>query len=289
MSKNLIIPKSFSELTKLIDIVDGFIIGIKDLSVNLPTFFSINEVEKIVNLCNDKKREIFISINKNMHNSDIDLLKNTLINLSKLNIGGIMFYDISVLNINKELNLNLNLIWNQEHLVTNYNTINFYRLLGVDGAYLSSELSLEEIKKIRNNTNCSLFINVFGYIPMFTSKRPLVNNYLKTFDLKDISKINYLQKENNLYPIVSEGTTTIYSSKICSYILEMPYFKDNFEYLIFNSFNIKDSDFEKVIEIYNNLKNNCKENFNKLNLLLNYNCDTGFLYKETVYKVKKNG
>lgn len=288
MSKKIVILNSIKDITKCEKLCDGFILGIKNLSVNLPNYFSLEEVKENIKLLKNDNKDLFISLNKNMHNCDLDNLNYTLKELSTLNIDGIIFYDIAIINVCKKLNLNFNLIWNQEHLVTNYNTINYWQEKGVEFSYLSSELTLDEILEIRKNTTSKLMINVFGYIPMFTSKRPLVNNYLEKFDLKDESKINYLEKENNVYPIISKDLTTVYSSKILNLVREYPIFVDNnIEYLVFNSFNIEEDTFIDVLKLFNEEDN--FKNFDKVNMLLDYKIDTGFLYKDTVYKVKKNG
>ena len=288
MSKKIVILKTIDKLEIYNDLCDGFIIGMKNFSVNLPNYFSLDEIKNVIEICNKNNKEIFISLYKNMHNCDLDLLKKILIEFSKLQISGIIFYDIAIVNYNKDLALNLNLIWNQEHLVTNYNTINYWHENGINTSYLSSELTLEEILEIKNNTKCKLMLNVFGFIPMFTSKRPLVNNYLERFDLKDNSNINYLEKEGNIYPIVSKELTTVYSSKILNLCNEYSVFCDNdIDYLVFNTFNIDENLFLEIVNLFN--EKNSKINFDKVNMLLNYNVDTGFLYKDTVYKVKKNG
>ena len=125
---------------------------------------------------------------------------------------------------------------------------------------------------------------------MFTSKRPLVKNYLESFKLEDDSKINYLEKENNIYPITYTDVTTVYSSKILNLVREYPLFiEKKIDYLVLNSFNIDNEKFKKILILFNKTnENNSKENFDKINMLLDYKIDTGFLYKETVYKVKKN-
>lgn len=61
---------------------------------------------------------------------------------------------------------------------------------------LSSEITIDEVKEIRENTKIVLFLNIFGYLPMFTSIRPVINNYLKTFDIKGNSKIHYMEMDN---------------------------------------------------------------------------------------------
>ena len=58
---------------------------------------------------------------------------------------------------------------------------------------------------------------------------------------------------------------------------------------VLNSFLINDNDFEEIVRWFNSVNEDNKEELsNKINNLLDNKWDKGFLYKETVYKVKKN-
>ena len=158
----------------------------------------------------------------------------------------------------KELSLKTELVWHQEHLTTNYGAVNFWFNNGVRYSYLSSELTKREVDEIRSNTDALIFVNAFGYIPMFTSKRHLVDNYLDSFNIKD--KGNRIYKEGKFYNIIDgENGTVVYSD----YVLNADVSAD---YLVYNS-NFID-DFKRVFE--------CND-FKK---------ESGFLFKETIYKVK---
>ena len=74
MSKKIIIAKSTRQINNLLNICDGFIIGIKDLSVNLPCYFTMEEAKKIITLCLENEKEIFVSLNRNMHNDQLSEL-----------------------------------------------------------------------------------------------------------------------------------------------------------------------------------------------------------------------
>ena len=143
MSKIIVIPSNKEQILKLKDYVDGFIIGLKDMSVNMPTYFNLFEIEEISNILKDK--ELFISLNKNMHNSDLEYLKEVLIKKKKYNIKGILYYDISLVNLKQELNLNIDLVFSQEHSTTNYLTINYWYEQGSKYTYLSNEITKREI------------------------------------------------------------------------------------------------------------------------------------------------
>ena len=123
--KILSLPSSIDEINKTKNLVNGFIIGIKDMCVN--TNFCVEDLS-ILNDLSDK--DIFISLNKNMHNSDLNHVESILLELNNYSIKGVLFYDIGVLNIYNRLNLNYDLVWAQEHLTTNFNTINYWNSKG---------------------------------------------------------------------------------------------------------------------------------------------------------------
>lgn len=283
MPKKLVIPNTKEMIYNLQDKVDGYILGLKDLSVNLPCYFKLDELFELINNLNNK--EIFVNINKNMHNNDLEYLKEILIKLDKTNIKGVIYYDISIVNLKKELNLSLDLVWGQEHMTTNYLTMNYWHDFGAKYIYVSSDITLEEIKQISNLAKSKLMVQIFGYQPMFTSYRHLVKNYLKTFDIKDNSKEYIIEKEGNSYSIVDDELgTTVYSRNILNGIEE--YLELDVEYVILNSYNI--DKFEEVIDLFNNVnESNKSEHYNKIKDMYG-NVDKGFLYKETVYRVKKN-
>ena len=168
-------------------------------------------------------------------------------------------------------------------MVTNYDTINFWNEYGAKYAYISNDITLREINEIINNTKSKLMFNVFGYIPIFNSKRNLITNYLKTFDLKNKGN-NYIEKEGHSYPIVEDNGTTVYTDFILNGLEES--LNLNVEYIVLNSFRIEDKKFKKVLEIFKSTNiNNLKENNEELNKLFD-NLGKGFFYKDVVYKIK---
>ena len=279
--KILTYPKNIEEIEKTKHLVDGFIIGIKEMSVNANMY--IDDLSILNSIDND----IFISLNKNMHNCDLEKLREILIELNNYNIKGVLYYDISILNIYKSLNLNYDLVWSQEHLTTNYNTINFYNNFGVKYTYLSSDITEEEIIEISKNTKSKLMVNLFGYLPMFVSKRHIVKNYLEYFKLDDNSGVNYMTKEGKVYPIIDNDIcTSVYSSNILNGLKTS--LNINVDYIVLNSFNI---DLDKFINVIDMFKSVNKENIElfeeKINAMFS-NVDYGFLNTKTIYRVKKN-
>ena len=280
--KILSLPSSIDEINKTKELVDGFIIGIKDMCVN--TNFCVEDLS-ILNDLTDK--DIFISLNKNMHNGDLSRVESILLELNNYPIKGVLFYDIGVLNIYNRLNLNYELVWSQEHLTTNFNTINYWNSKGAKYTMLSSDITYEEITEITKNSKSKLIVQLFGYLPMFVSKRHIVRNYLNQFNLSDMSSINYMEKEGSTYPIIDNNVGTyVYSANILNGIGYAS--KINSEYILLNSFNIETDDFVKVIEMFKSVdESNSKEYEERINSMFS-NTNLGFLDTKTIYRVKKN-
>jgi len=270
----LMVLSSNTDIFDLLDKTDAFLFGLKGYSVNVPCVIEINELEEINKIIKKNKKELFISLNKNMINSDIDKLKEILLYIDKLDIKGIFYADICFINLKKELNIKTDLVWSQEHLTTNYATINFWKQYGVNYTYLSGEITLKEIKEIKNNTKVKLIVPIFGHLPMFVSFRHVVKNYLETFNLKDNSKLNFIEKENKIYPIIDDEIgSTVYSDFVLDGYND--YKNLDIDYVTLNEFNINRKDFLKILDKYKN------KNPNSLKT------NTGFLHQATIYKVKK--
>ena len=284
MSKILTIPSSLNEIEKTIELVDGFIIGIKDMCVNTNFCIDIEDLDLLNKL---KGKDIFISLNKNMHNKDLEVVKEILIKLNNHNIKGVLYYDVGVLNIYNKLDLNYNLVWSQEHLITNYNTINYWNDIGAKYAYISSDITEEEIIKITENSKSKLLVTLFGYLPMFVSKRHIVKNYLEYFNLEDESSVNYMEKEDKIYPIIDNKVgTQVYSNNILNGIKSS--LNIDVDYIVLNSFGIELDKFMSVIEMFKTVnKDNVEEYNDKINGMFT-NIDNGFLNTKTIYRVKKN-
>ena len=130
----------------------------------------------------------------------------------------------------------------------------------------------------------TIFQNGFNYVDKFFDS---LKNYLNYFNLKDKSKINYIENEGNIYPIIDNNLGTVCLS--CNILNGIKsYLNLDVEYIVLNSFNIDLDKFIEVIKLFKSVnKNNIEEYNKKINNSFK-NIDTGFLNKETIYKVKKN-
>lgn len=284
MTKIMVMPTR-ENMKDVLQYSDAILVGLKDMSVNMPDYFTLDEIKKIKNICKEKNIEVFVALNKNMHTKDLEPLNNILSTIDNLDINGIFYYDISLVQYKEELKFNTPLVWSQEHLTTNYATMNYWYSKGIKYTYVSSEITLDEIEMINKESNMNLIVPIFGYLPMFVSKRNLVNNYKDYFNLKDESFNYELEKEDRKYPIDNNDLgTVVYSSSILNGLLELEKLENlNVSYVTLNSYRIPNDKFIQVASLFSKREYRSDKIDNMFS-----NTDKGFLYKETIYRVKKN-
>ena len=274
------------DILDYLNYTNSFIIGLKDFSINYQEY----EIEEIKKLKEDYPNiELFVSLNKNIFNKDLNDLKEKLFALSKIDIKGILFYDLSVLSIVNKNNLKLPLVWAQEHMTTNYNTCNYYYDKGCEYVYLSSEITVLEIKEIKEKSKIKLISFLFGYPDVSFSKRKLLTNYFLYHNLPKQNDWYTISDDDNKYFIKENalGTRIIYGN-VMNGIIPFNELKDTIDYALLNEELLDHDTFLKALSIFKNLnegKLKVEEANNKISNLVN-SIDTVFYYKKTIYKVK---
>ena len=253
---------------------DGYILGIDKYSFLFGKTFSIDEIKKIKD--DLKKKEIFVSFNRVIFNSELEDYKKKLKKVDSLGIAGIIVGDIAALTYD----IKTNVILDQMHLNNSFYAINHYYNNGVSGCVLTNDITLSEINDIKKNTKSVLFKQVFGYPHLSTSKRRLISNYKEYFNINDTSFIYEISEKNsnNIYKIIEDNFGThILGDKV----LNLLSFDIDVDYKIVDGFML--GDVKKVLEIFMNNKKDKNDWINDT-----YNANYGFINKETIYRVKKD-
>lgn len=253
---------------------DGYVLGINDFSYLFEKSFSVDEIKKIKE--NNPDKLIFVSFNKIIFNDELCEYKKALKEVDELTVDGIIIGDIAALTYE----LNTNIILDQMHLNNSYYTINHYFNNGVSGVVLSNDITKDEISSIRENTKAILFKQVFGYTHLSTSNRFLITNYLKHFNIcnKSFSYEICENNSNDYYKVIEDNFGThILSSKP----LNLLGYDIDVDYEIVDGYLINDIK-DVLVAFYKNDVSK-KEDIDK-----KYNADSGFISKETIYKVKND-
>lgn len=151
--------------------------------LNLRAFadnFTNEEIAEGVKYAHDRNRKVYVVVNVFPHNEDLIGAEDYIRELSKLNIDAVLASDPSIIAIVKEVAPELEI-----HLSTQANNVNwrsakFWYDMSVKRIVLARELSLEEIKEIRQNLpeECDLEAFVHGSMCVSYSGRCLLSNYM---------------------------------------------------------------------------------------------------------------
>lgn len=268
------------------DLVDGIILPLQDFSVQSSIYFTIDEIEKIKNTTN---KEIFVVLNKNLLNEDIDKVSIVLQKLDKLKVDGIFFYDLAILKLKQELDLNVNLIWNQTHMVNNYKTCDYYFDKGVKYALLGKEITLEEIKEIIKQSKITSMVEVIGMPSVAFSRRKLITNYYKDLNKETKENLEIEEKITNAkYDLLeNEFGTSFFLKQITNgtgIIKEL--YEVNTPYIIIREMGLETIIKDLLKDTKDYIEGSCQneEYVNKYQVLGDF---TNFFFKKTIYKVKK--
>ena len=282
----ILVEVASKDISRYIGKCDAILLGIDKFSVMNSVTFHVGEIKDIVSTYSDM--EFFVKMDKNIFNDEIEEVKKILQQLNTINIQGVFFYDLAVLELKKELSLSINFVWSQTHMVTNYRTCDYYYQQGVRYALLSKEITLEEILDIARNSSIKTIVEVVSLPSVGYSRRKLVHNYYEDLGESGSSTLSVLEKITNKKYLVKEekeGTgflldevlngTSVISSLYqagCSYVLFREEGISNFLGLL--------SDAKKYMD-GGCLDSSYVEKYKKLG------DSTGFFFKKTIYKVKK--
>ena len=273
MSKLIVTVNSYEHLEQLIDKdIYGVMLYIDKLSVNSSFYINVDDIDKR----DFKNKKIYLVMNKIMHNNDLVMVRDVLFKLKDKDVK-ILFYDMGVYNISKELGVLDKLVIYQDHLNASILSNRFYYDLGITGSYVSSDITGEELLEIKKNSNdMEIYFMGYGYAPIFYSRRYLIKNYLKFIDKEDmIGEYSIVSDMGIEYPICEEEFgTTIYTHEPINLInyLDM---LDEIDYIVLNSNNILDVSFNVMVDKF-------------INREIMDDCYLGFFNTKTIFKVKNN-
>ena len=241
--------------------------------------FSLKEIEE---LQNEYPNQIYLLINKMIHEDDLEKLTEFLKSIKLLNISGIVIADLTVYVLAKKLDLEHLIIYQPGTMNTDTYSEKYFSDRKIKGITISREITLEEIKEFGKNS-IELSLIGHGYLDMFYSKRKLVTNYLihkqiTGIDLKNNYnlRLNEEIRENEYYPIFEDdfGTHIFRSKKLISFN-EMNIFKELIKDFFIERIFLTDEELINSIQLY-------KNQITMSEFLQKYpDYDAGFYYKRT--------
>ncbi|MBS4535362.1 U32 family peptidase [Clostridium sp. D2Q-14] len=196
--------------------------------------FDIDQIKEGVEFAHKRGKRIYVTLNIIPHNEDLKGLDSYVLKLQDIGVDAVIISDPGVFSIVKELVPNMEIHLSTQANTTNFSTANFWFKQGVKRIVLARELSLEEIKDIKENTPEDLDIETFvhGAMCISYSGRCLLSNYMTGRDANRGEcaqacrwKYNLVEEKRpgEYYPVYEgEKGTYIFNSKDLCMINYLP-------------------------------------------------------------------
>ena len=141
--------------------------------------FDEDEILKAVNYAHERNVKIYVTVNILAHNDDFNGLVDYLKFLDKAKVDGVIVSDLGIASLVKE-NTNLELHVSTQANVTNIHSAKMWVKLGAKRLVLARELSIKDIKEIKDALGENIDIECFAHGAMCISYsgRCLLSNYL---------------------------------------------------------------------------------------------------------------
>ena len=142
----------------------------------------IDEIKEACDYAHKYSKKVYVTVNIVFHNEDVDGLVEYLRELEKCGVDAIIVSDPLVINIVHKNMINIPIHISTQYSTVNYETVKFFKNLGVERVVLGRESSRDEIKEIIDKTGVEVETFVHGAMCASYSGRCVLSNYFTNRD-----------------------------------------------------------------------------------------------------------
>ena len=162
---------------------DAVYLGGKEFSLRAnATNFSREELKDAVCYAHKLGKRVYVTVNIVFHDENLLELEDYLRYLSSIKVDAIIASDISVINMVKSNNIDIEVHISTQASILNDEVGLFYKEMGATRLVLAREASKEDIKKIKEKTGLELECFVHGAMCTSFSGRCVMSNYCTNRD-----------------------------------------------------------------------------------------------------------
>jgi len=278
-----------AQLNDLLKVADGILLGQKRFAKTLTNDFEAQTID-VIKKIRENQKEVYILLNKVFTDSELNDVKSYLKSLPIDMITGFIGADLGLLETMKELDITSKFVYNPETLLTNDVDFNDLSSEHIKGAFVSKEITLEDIIEIGNLKKYELFYFGHGHMSMFYSKRQMLNTF------KDYqNESNNLHEDHHLrlseakrpdesYPIIEDDAGThVFRGYVFNSFKAIERLESVVDYFIVDTLFLDDDYAIDIINMY-------KEKQIDAAIIDRYQqtLHDGFLFDESTIKGEKN-
>ncbi len=145
-----------------------------------PSNFNADELKEAVELVHSNGRKLYLTCNTLPRNKELSFLPDYLKYAQEIGVDALIIADMGVLSLAKKYAPDVDYHISTQAGIVNYEAANTLYEMGASRIVTARELSLDEIKEIRDKTNPDLEIEVFvhGAMCMSFSGRCILSDYM---------------------------------------------------------------------------------------------------------------
>lgn len=188
--------------------------------------FSDEEISRAVEFAHARSKSIYVTVNIFPHEDDLKDLPRFLKHLDRSGVDGLLIADLGIFSMAQKIVPNLKLHVSTQANITNSESARMWENLGASRIVLARELSLDEIRRIRDAVDCEIEIFVHGAMCLSYSGRCYLSAYMTNRDANRGSctqpcrwKYSLVEEKrpNEFFPIDEDerGTFILNSKDLC--------------------------------------------------------------------------
>ena len=179
--------------------VGGAAFNLRGMSSN----FKNSELKEAIDYVHTLGKKIYVTLNIFAHNTEIEYMPKFIKLLDEYGADGVIVADLGVFQLVRENAPNLPIHVSTQANNTNWMSVKMYRDLGAKRVILSREMSLKEIKEIKEKVpDVEIEVFIHGAMCMAISGRCLLSNY---FTNRDANRGICAQDCRWNYKVIAEG------------------------------------------------------------------------------------
>ena len=137
--------------------------------------FQIEDLKEAVKRCHDSNVKLYVCTNTIMKDKDIENLKKVIPCIKSAGVDAIIASDLGALSVARDTDVNVHM--SVQSNISNLEALQLYKELGVTRVVLSRELSLNEIKQIKNKSPLEVEVFIHGAMCLAVSGRCFLSSY----------------------------------------------------------------------------------------------------------------
>lgn len=161
---------------------DAVFIGGKKFSLRArASNFDIPDIKEACDFAHKHQKKVYVTTNILPHNDNVEGLVEYLQELESAGVDAIICASPVIIDTAKE-HTNLEIHISTQTSLTNYESVNFWKNEGVTRVVLARELDKEEIRELREHTDCDLEVFIHGGMCVSYSGRCTLSNNMTDRD-----------------------------------------------------------------------------------------------------------